>query len=186
MKLVGLVGSLRRRSYNRALAGATAELAPAETEFQVHGIEGIPVYDADLEAEQGIPQAVTRLKEAVAASDGLLVATPEYNNAMPGPLKNAIDWMTRPPKDISRVFHGLPVGVVGASPGPGGTRLSQTEWLPVWRTLQTRPFFEQSVYLARAGNLFDNELRLSDEETREQLRRYVEAFVTFCAQQPRR
>jgi NAD(P)H-dependent FMN reductase len=182
MKIIGLAGSLRKRSYNRALLEAAATLMPNRTTLEVHGIEGIPVYDGDLEEASGIPEAVERLKDAVRAGSGLLVATPEYNNAMPGPLKNAIDWMTRPPKDIASVFGGRPVGVIGATPGGAGTRLSQTSWLPVWRTLKAKPFFGDSLYVARAGQLFDDQLQLVDDDTSNRLRRYLEGLVEFCRQ----
>jgi NAD(P)H-dependent FMN reductase len=96
MRIVGIAGSLRAGSYNAALLRAAAEVAPEGVEIDVRTIRGVPVYDADLEAAEGIPEAVTALKEAVAAADGLLLATPEYNNGIPGAFKNAIDWMSRP------------------------------------------------------------------------------------------
>lgn len=178
-KILGLAGSLRRASYNAALLRAAAELAPEGCEVDVATIRGIPVYDGDLESSEGLPPAVVSLKERVVAADALLLGTPEYNNSLPGPLKNALDWLTRPPKDIPRVFSGKPVGLIGATPGGGGTRLSQTAWLPVLRTLNTRPFFERSVFLARAGKLFDEQRRLTDEESRRKVADYMETFVAF-------
>lgn len=177
--IVGVAGSLRRGSYNRALLAAAVELAPGGATLQPFGIDGIPLYDGDLEKEQGIPEAVTRLKDAIAGADGLLFVSPEYNNAIPGPLKNALDWLTRPPKDIARVFGGKPVGIVGATPGRGGTRLAQTAWLPILRALRTRPFFGESLYVAGTGDLFDDQMRLTDPDTRERLRKYLEAFSDF-------
>ena len=130
-KLIGISGSLRRGSFNTALLRASAELVPVGAELTVETIHGIPLYDADVETAEGIPERVSALKEAIVAADGLLLATPEYNNSMPGAFKNAIDWLSRPPADISRVFGGKPVAILGASPGAFGTLLSQNAWLPV-------------------------------------------------------
>ena len=91
----------------------------------VRSIRNIPLYDGDLEDAQGIPAPAQVLKDAIAAADGLLLVTPEYNNSIPGVFKNAIDWLSRPPADISRVFGGKPVAIIGASPGGFGTILSQ-------------------------------------------------------------
>lgn len=179
--IIGLAGSLRKQSYNRKLLRAAAELAPEGVTIAVESIEGIPLYNGDVESAEGIPAIVARLKDRIASSDGLLLVTPEYNNSIPGPFKNAIDWLTRPPKDIARVFHGRPVGVIGATPGSGGTRLSQTAWLPVLRTLSTRPFFGKSLYLAKAGDAFDESGRLADGALKERLAQYVTEFARFVA-----
>ena len=136
-KLIGISGSLRRGSFNTALLRAAAEFVPDGAELTVETIHGIPLYDADVETADGIPERVAALKEAIVAADGMLLATPEYNNSMPGTFKNAIDWLSRPPADIGRVFGGKPVAVLGASPGGFGTVLSQNAWLPVLRTLGT-------------------------------------------------
>jgi len=143
-RIIGIAGSLRKGSYNAALLRAAAERAPAGMEVEIASIAGIPLYDGDLESEQGIPDRVTALKDKIAAADGLLLVTPEYNNSMPGVLKNAIDWLTRPAKDIPRVFGDKPVAIMGATPGGGGTRLAQTAWLPVLRTLGTRAWSANS------------------------------------------
>src|SRR5713101_8560691 len=123
-RIIGLSGSLRRGSFNSMLLRAAVEAAPAGTTIEVATIRGIPLYDGDLEAESGLPEAVTRLKEQIAGSDGLLLVTPEYNNSIPGVLKNTIDWLSRPSSDIRIVFGGKPVALMGASPGPFGTILS--------------------------------------------------------------
>jgi len=119
--IVGLCGSLRRGSFNAALLRAAAMLAPEGSRIDARTLHGVPLYDGDMEAAEGIPPAVAALKDAVAAADGLLLATPEYNNGIPGVFKNAIDWMSRPSADIARVFGGKPVAVIGASPGGFGT-----------------------------------------------------------------
>jgi NAD(P)H-dependent FMN reductase len=180
VRIVGLSGSLRAESLNAALLGGAVELAPAGAEIVPGSIRGVPLYDADVE-RQGIPEAVARLKDAVAAADGLLLVTPEYNNSIPGVFKNAIDWMSRPPADIPRVFGGKPVGLIGASPGSFGTTLSQAAWLPVLRTLGTDPWFGRRLLVSRAGAAFADG-RLISEEVRERLRQYLEGFARFVAE----
>ena len=100
---------------------------------------------------EGIPSRVAELKERIASADGLLLVTPEYNDSIPGVFKDAIDWLTPPPADIPRIFGGRPVALIGASPGRFGTVLSQSAWLPICRTLGTRPWFEELLYVGGAG-----------------------------------
>ncbi|MBV9220519.1 MAG: NAD(P)H-dependent oxidoreductase, partial [Methylobacteriaceae bacterium] len=114
-RLIGLSGSLRQGSFNSALLRAAAGVLPEDTELALATIRGIPLYDGDVEAK-GIPEPVKALKEAIVAADGLLLATPEYNNSIPGVFKNAIDWLSRPSADIKRIFAGKPVALMGASP----------------------------------------------------------------------
>ncbi|HJZ92668.1 MAG TPA: NADPH-dependent FMN reductase [Gemmataceae bacterium] len=178
--LIGLSGSLRKGSFNTALLRAAAASMPAGSQLAVHTLHGIPLYDGDVEAASGIPQIVTDLKDAVARCDGLLLVTPEYNNSIPGVFKNAIDWMSRPAADIKRVFGGKPVAIMGASPGPFGTLLSQTAWLQVLRTLGTKPWFGGRLLVSRAGGVFDANGAITDEKVREQVRDFVQGFVTFC------
>jgi NAD(P)H-dependent FMN reductase len=180
-RIVGIAGSLRAGSFNAALLRAAVEECPPQASLQVESIRGIPLYDGDLEAAQGIPEAVSRLKDVVAGADGLLIVTPEYNNSIPGVLKNAIDWLSRPAADIGRVFGGRAVGLIGASPGAFGTVLSQSAWLPVIRTLGMRPWFGQTLYVGRAGSVFDASGHLADEAIRKRLRVYMQGFVEFVA-----
>lgn len=177
-EIIAISGSLRRGSFNSALINAAAKMYPDE--ITLKSINGIPLYNADFENEQGIPAVVVDLKDKIADSDGLLIATPEYNNSMPGVLKNAIDWLSRPPDDISRVFHGKPVAVIGASPGGFGTILSQSAWLPVLRTLRTRPWCGGRLMVSRASKLVDDDGVLTDEDTLERLREFVGEFIEFC------
>lgn len=183
--IIGLCGSLRRASFNLMLLRAAVEAAPAGTSIETESIREIPLYDGDVEAEQGLPPAVQRLKDRIAAADGVLIVTPEYNNSMPGVLKNAIDWLSRPPADIPRVFRGRPVAVMGATPGPGGTALSQAAWLPVLRTLGMRPWFEGRVLISGAGKVFDGEGRVADAATRDRIRTFLEGFAAFADAQRR-
>ena len=181
--IVGVCGSLRRDSFNLMLLRAAVEAAPDGTTLEMATIRDIPLYDGDLEAEQGIPAAVQHLKDRIAQADGLLIATPEYNNSMTGVLKNTIDWLSRPPADIPRVFRGRPVAIIGATPGQGATALSQAAWLPVLRTLGMRPWFEGRVMLSGAGKLFDSSGRLADDAARTRLRKFIEGFAAFAVQQ---
>jgi len=183
--IIGLCGSLRRGSFNLMLLRAAIEVTPPGTAIETESIREIPLYDGDVEAEQGLPPSVQRLKDRIAGADGVLIATPEYNNSMPGVLKNAIDWLSRPAADIPRVFRGRPVAVMGATPGPGGTALSQAAWLPVLRTLGMRPWFEGRVLISGAGTVFDRDGRIADASTRDRIRTFVEGFAAFADAQRR-
>lgn len=179
IKLLGIAGSLRRESFNRRLLAALAGMAPEGCEIDVRGIEGIPVYDNDVETGDGIPDPVKALQDASAASDGLILVSPEYNQGVPGPLKNAIDWMSRPPKEIGRVFRGKPIALTGATPSPNGTRAAQYAWLPTFRGLGLQPWFGGQLYLPRAGDAFTEDGRLADEKMRERAAEFVSGFVDF-------
>ena len=178
IKLLGMSGSLRRGSYNALLLRAATQLMPPDSTLEVASIRGIPLYDADVEA-QGFPATVVQLKEAVAAADGVLLVTPEYNNSIPGVFKNAIDWLSRPPADIKRVFGGRPFALMGASPGYFGTLLSQTAWLQVLRTLGTEPWFGARLTLSRAAGVFDESGALKDAAVEDQLKKFLEGYVGF-------
>ena len=178
-KLIGLSGSLRRGSFNTALLRAAAELTPDGVELSVCTIRGIPLYDGDGESAEGIPRTVTELKDAIAAADGLLLVTPEYNNSIPGVFKNAIDWLSRPAADIPRVFGAKPVAVMGASPGGFGTILGQNAWLPVLRALGMKPWFGGRLQVSRAQGVFDGAGAITDEAVKAQLRQFVHGFVEF-------
>jgi NAD(P)H-dependent FMN reductase len=154
------------------------QLSPEGCTIDIASIADIPLYDGDVEAQAGIPAAVTALKERIVASDGVLLVTPEYNNSMPGVLKNAIDWLSRPPADIPKVFGDRPFAIVGATPGRGGTRLSQAAWLPVLRTLGTRAFFGKSIYLDGADKALSNG-SITDERTIKLVRGFLDGFCAF-------
>ncbi|HZQ59896.1 MAG TPA: NADPH-dependent FMN reductase [Casimicrobiaceae bacterium] len=175
--LIGISGSLRRGSYNSAVLRAAVALAPDDCEIRVESIADIPLYNGDVETEQGIPAPVTHLKDAIAAADGLLLVTPEYNNSVPGVTKNAIDWLTRPPADIARVFRGKPVAIAGASPGGFGTILSQNAWLPVFRTVGAELWSGGRLLVSRAASVVDDKGEIGDEATRANIRKFVAGFV---------
>ncbi|MGQ7793283.1 NADPH-dependent FMN reductase [Faunimonas sp. B44] len=178
--ILGISGSLRKASLNSALLRAAAELMPDGATLDADGIAGIPLYDGDVEAAEGIPPAVAALKAKLRAADGLLLVTPEYNNSIPGPFKNAIDWMSRPPGEIKEHFGDKPVAVIGASGGYFGTTLAQAAWLPVLRTLGTRPWFGAKLMLPRAQTLLNAEEELADQATRERLAAFLAGFVAFA------
>ena len=178
-KIIGMAGSLRKGSYNASLLRSAALLAPPAIEIEIASIAEIPLYDGDRESGQGIPEPVTLLKDKIAAAAGLLLVTPEYNTAIPGVFKNAIDWLSRPAKDIPRVFGDKPVALIGATPGMGGTRLAQAAWLPVLRTLGTRTWAGKQLYVAGAGQVFDADGALVDEKIRKLLSDFMAGFARF-------
>jgi NAD(P)H-dependent FMN reductase len=184
--IIGLVGSLRQGSYNRRLLRACVPLLAPTFTLETHGIEDIPLYDGDVEAKSGLPLAVTALKERIAPAAALLIASPEYNNGIPGPLKNAIDWLTRPVSDIPRIFGGRVVGVIGASPGRFGTLSAQQAWLPVFRTLGVVPYFGRLLTVGSAGTVFGDDGNIVDAGTRERLASYLEGFAEFVRSRPTR
>ncbi|MEX0731993.1 MAG: NADPH-dependent FMN reductase [Aquisalimonadaceae bacterium] len=179
-RLIALSGSLRRQSYNTALARALAELAPEGWAVDVVTPLGIPLYDGDLEADQGVPEVVTELKDRIAAAAGLIIVTPEYNQGVPGVLKNAVDWLSRPPADIPRVFRARPVAICGASPGGGGTRSAQYAWLPTLRALGVRLYSEHTLLVAGAGNVISADGRLQDKDIRDRAQALMHGFCTFA------
>jgi NAD(P)H-dependent FMN reductase len=181
-RIVGISGALRRESYNAALLRAAASVVPAGSSIEIGSIREIPLYDYDVEATQGIPPPVQALKDAIAASDGVLIVTPEYNNSIPGVFKNAIDWLSRPMSDIPRVFGGRPVAVMGATPGRGGTTLSQAAWLPVVRVLGMKPCYGRTLYVANAGSAFDKDGKLVDDSVRRQVVAFMAGFAEFVIQ----
>jgi NAD(P)H-dependent FMN reductase len=176
--IIGIAGALRRGSYNAALLRAAVELAPPGLAIEIAPIHGIPLYDADVEAES-FPDVVRTLKDRLAAADGLLLVTPEYNNSIPGVMKNAIDWMSRPAKDIPRVFGGKPTALMGATPGQGGTVLAQAAWLPVLRTLGTAPWCGPRIYISSAAKVFDPGGRIVDEAVRARVATFLSGFAEF-------
>jgi NAD(P)H-dependent FMN reductase len=181
MKIIGLSGSLRRASYNAGLLRAARLAAPEGVEIEIGSIAEIPLYNGDVEAAEGLPAAVVALKAAIAAADGLLLVTPEYNNGVPGVFKNAIDWLSRPASDIAQVFGGKPVALIGASPGGFGTILSQNAWLPILRTLGTDLWTGRKMLVSGAGKVFDADGELVDEAVREQLAKFLGGFAGFAA-----
>ncbi len=179
MRVLAISGSLRRDSYNTQLLGAAAEVAPSKLEFEIYdGLAAIPPYDADDEA-LGTPSTVADLKARIAAADVVLVATPEYNSSIPGQLKNALDWVSRPIKESP--FRGKPTAVIGASTSAYGGVWAQAELRKVLGILGAR-VVEGEVAVPNAGEHFDADGRLQHGETREQLAHLLDDLV--AAAQP--
>jgi chromate reductase len=173
-RIVAISGSLRERSYNRALIRAAQELAPPGVEIEELDLSPIPFYDADVEAA-GDPEPVASLRAAVAAADGLLLATPEYNRGTSGVLKNAIDWLSRPA--LASVLRWKPVAIVGASTGRGGTRRAQQQVRDALLFPGAIVLEEPEVAVPVAWEHFDEDGRLVDERTREALRDLVQGLA---------
>ena len=189
LQLLGLGGSLRRGSWNRGLLDEAARIASsvgAELDLgQLPALGALPLYSQDVEERDGVPAAAAELKQRLAEADGLVIATPEYNWGIPGFLKNAIDWASRPAADIPRIFGDLPVVTVGAG-GLSGTRNAQTAWVAVFRYLKMRPWFGRTLFIDHSWERFDEHGALTDEPARDQLRAVVVEFAAHCADAPRR
>jgi chromate reductase, NAD(P)H dehydrogenase (quinone) len=161
----GIAGSLRRESYNRALLRAAQELAPDGMEIRIFDrMAELPLFNQDTEAE-GDPEPVQALRNAIGEADALLIATPEYNHGVPGVLKNAIEWASRPPR--GSVLTGKPAAIFGASPGVTGTARAQTQLRQAFVFTDTPALTQPEILVYRAHEKFDADGRLTDEKTRE-------------------
>lgn len=178
-RILGISGSLRKGSFNTALLNAAKEVLPGT--IRVGDIHAIPLYNADLEAS-GMPEAVSKLQQQLLESQGLLLVSPEYNSSMPGVLKNAMDWLSRPSGEIRHVFRDKPVAVIGASPGAWGSLLAQTSWLTVFRSLGARHWAGGRLLVPSAHHAFDEHGKLIDDELRGRLEKYIRDFAAFAGQ----
>jgi len=180
-RILGISGSLRERSYNRALLRAAAELAPEGVEIEEFDLREIPLYDADVEAA-GDPEPVAKLRAAVAQADALLFATPEYNRGTSGVLKNAIDWLSRPA--LASVLRWKPVAIMGASTGRGGTRNAQAQVRDALLFPGAILVAEPEVAIPLAWERFDENGELTDERMRKTLRELLHALVDSAEARP--
>lgn len=178
MRVLAIAGSLRAGSYNAALARAAAELAPGDVEVEVYeGLGALPPFDADLEGAD-IPAPVTELRTRIESADALLVVTPEYNGSLPGVLKNAIDWASRPRDGAA--LRGKTVAVAGATPGQYGALWAQQDLRRILGIAGAR-VIEGDLPVARAQSAFDESGRLVDGVVAERLRERLEALAERSA-----
>jgi len=173
MKVIGISGSLRKASYNTALLRAARELAPDGMTIEAFPIGEIPLYDEDLRQASGYPAPVAALRAAILAADALLIATPEYNFSIPGVLKNAIDWASRPPE---QPFAGKPVAFMSASNGMLGGARAQYHLRQACVYLDMHPLNKPEVFVARASEKFDAEGNLTDTPTRHIIKTLLESL----------
>jgi chromate reductase len=173
LRVLGIAGSLRAASFNRGLLRAAQELAPEGMEIRAFDIASIPLYNADVEAK-GDPEPVAALKTAIREADALLIVTPEYNFGVPGVLKNAIDWASRPPAQTP--LRGKPAALMGATPGQGGTIRAQMQLRQAFVFTQTIALLQPEVLVTKAHEKFDKDGRLTDELTRGFVKKQLEAL----------
>jgi len=170
--VLGFAGSLRKGSFNRALLRAAHDQLPDGLTLEDFDIAPIPLYNGDVEAA-GIPPSVEDFRTKIRAADAILIVTPEYNYSIPGVLKNAIDWASRPP---DRPFNDKPVAIMGASPGGFGTLLSQHHLRQTFVFMNMHPLMNPQLYVSKAGDKFDAEGRLTDEDTKKRIKALLEGL----------
>ena len=175
INILGFGGSLRKGSYNRALLNAALELVPEGATLEVFEIHGISLFNQDLEASP--PEKVREFKRKIKAVDAILIATPEHNYSVPGVLKNAIDWASRPYGDNS--FEGKPVAVMSASIGMLGGARAQYQMRQMFVFLDMHPINTPEVFVSYAGQKFDNQGRLADEKSRQMIKNLLQALVDW-------
>ncbi len=172
MKVLTLCGSLRQASFNRQLLAAARQAGPAGIEWVDGDVAGLPLYNEELDGEQK-PAAVARLRQQVTEADALLIATPEYNYSIPGGLKNAIDWISRP--GFKSPMVNKPVAILTASMSPVGGARAQTDLKHVLQAILARAYPVPEFLLPQAHQAFDEHGRLSDENT-QRLTRFLQGF----------
>jgi len=175
LHILGLVGSLRRGSYNRLLYDTAVELAPGSMRFNEADLRSLPLYDDDVRLEQDYPEPARRLRAAIAGADGLLIVSPEYNHAVPGVLQNAIDWASRPP---DQPFRGKPVAIMGASTGRLGTVRMQHGLRTTLDSLEAHTLLKPEVMIGDARTCFDGAC-LIDDKGRELVALLMTAFEAW-------
>jgi chromate reductase len=176
IRIIGIAGSLREQSYNRALLRAARELAPPEMTIDIFDLREVPLYNGDVEAA-GDPPGVAALKAAIRAANGVLMATPEYNHGVPGVMKNAVDWCSRPAQGAA--LARKPVGLLGASPGATGTARGQSQLRQAFEFTNSYCMPQPEYLLFRAHEKIDEDGRLYDEPSRDFLGKYLVAFADW-------
>ena len=183
MKILGICGSLRKASFNMAALRACNELMPQGMTMQIASIADLPIFNQDV-LDAGMPEPVKRFRGEVAAADGLLIASPEYNFSVSAPLKNAIDWASRPP---NQVFHDKPIAIFSAAGGPlGGARVQydlRRILSQLWGHVLPRP----EVFIGMAASKIDAQGKLTDDTTRKFLSELLAGFKDWIVRmQPRK
>jgi len=179
IRVLGVAGSLRAASFNRSLLRAAVELVPQGMEISTfEGLREIPPYDTDVES-RGEPPPVAAWKSAIAEADAVLFVTPEYNYGIPGLLKNAFDWASRPPGKSP--LNRKPAGIMGVSGGNSGTARAQLALRQSFVFTETYGMLRPEILVPRGAEKFDAEGRLTDERTREAVRRFLAAFSDWIA-----
>ncbi len=179
--ILAICGSLRRGSYNRAALLAARELQPPGLDIEIADISGVPFFNEDTEAA-GWPDAVADLRRRVADADALLIATPEYNYSVPGALKNALDWLSRPDRqhpDDRPPLDSKPLGIIGVSTGQFGTARAQLHLRQICVYTNGLPMNKPEVLIGHAREKFDAQGRLTDEGTRAFLRTFLESLLSW-------
>jgi len=178
LRVLAFAGSLRKESFNRSLIRAAQELAPANLTIEIFDLASIPLYNGDVEAK-GDPDSVAAFKQAIKSADTLLIATPEYNHGVPGVMKNAIDWASRPPRQTP--LDAKPVGLVGASPGMTGSARGQSQLRQAFEFTNSYCMPQPEILVFKAHEKFDSSGKLTDEKTRELLSKYLVALAGWTA-----
>jgi len=175
INILGFAGSLRKNSFNRSILRAALELIPENARLEIFDLEGIPPFNQDLESQ--VPEKVKSFKGKIRAADAILISTPEYNYSIPGVLKNAIDWASRPYGDNS--FEGKPVAIMGASPGMVGTARSQYHLRQTFVFLDMHPVNRPEVIVPFANEKIDEQGRVTEAKTREKIRELLESLIAW-------
>jgi chromate reductase, NAD(P)H dehydrogenase (quinone) len=175
ISILGFAGSLRKGSYNRSLLSAALEMVPNEATLEIFDLDGIPPFNQDLENQP--PEKVKEFKAKIRAADAILMATPEYNYSIPGVLKNAIDWGSRPYGH--NAFDGKPVGVMGASIGMLGTARAQYHLRQSFVFLNMHPLNQPEVMVPFANEKIDQNGKVTDEKTKKKIGELLESLVAW-------
>jgi chromate reductase, NAD(P)H dehydrogenase (quinone) len=175
MKIIAISGALRKASCNTGLCRALAAVAPDAVHIEVATLHGIPLYDGDVEAATGKPEAVATLDQKIRKSDGVIIATPEYNFSIPGVLKNATDWLSR---GGSPLKHRR-VAILGAADGPLGTGRSQYHLRQNLQGLEAIVMPKPEFFASNSSKKFDENGNLTDEDTATRLKAWLESYLAF-------
>jgi chromate reductase len=175
IRILGIAGSLRRESYNRAALRAAAQLVPRDASLDIFELDGIPGFNQD--DEKNPPAKILELKNRIREADAILIVTPEYNYSVPGVLKDAIDWVSRPYGD--NAWTGKPVAIMGASIGTIGTARAQYHLRQMFVFLNMFPINQPEVMIGNAAERFDGEGNLTDETTKDHIRRLLQSLVEW-------